>query len=232
MEPSEFPSPLTQVFLNGKKSKNAVLVPSKELFRVKTIFEEHEYRIGETYLSNASKIIVDVGANVGLFALYMAMTQAVDVMHCFEPTPSSVDLLKRNLGGHENIHIHPIGLSDFTGSAFLNLHPKNSGQNTIAGEKSADGENIEIPIHGASDAFEQLGLSYIDILKIDTEGCEVQILENLGPRLSYVGIVLLEYHSEADRRTIDGLLNGFTLIGAKAEMMNCGILKYINRKLL
>ena len=52
-----------------------------------------------------------------------------------------------------------------------------------------------------------------------------------GHGLATVGIVLLEYHDEAHRRQIDNLLNGFNLFGAKVAMMNCGVLKYVNRRI-
>ena len=127
MNNSEFPSELTQIVLNGKNSKRSVMLPNLELFRVKNIFEDNEYLVDKSYLSSSPKVVVDIGANVGLFALYMAMTQNVETMHCFEPTPSSVKLLRHNTTGIDNIHIHPIGLSNFKGEAFLDINPLNSG---------------------------------------------------------------------------------------------------------
>jgi hypothetical protein len=43
----------------------------------------------------------------------------------------------------------------------------------------------------------------VDVLKIDTEGCEVQILESLGDRAKSASIIYIEAHSETDRRAID-----------------------------
>ena len=66
------------------------------------------------------------------------------------------------------------------------------------------------------------------ILKIDTEGCEVDILKNLN--VDNYDLILLEYHSEEDRREIDKLLKNFMLLGCKTEILNRGLLKYINKK--
>ena len=232
MSISAFPSPLTQVVLNGNMRKHTVTLPIQEQFRVNNIFFDHEYSIKKNYLPSTPITVVDVGANVGLFALYMELTHSIDTIHCFEPCPNSFELLRKNIADFKNIHIHPLGLSNRNGSALLKLHPKNSGENKIVKETHDSDKTIEVRICSAEDAFSRLGLTYIDVLKIDTEGSEIQILESLKQRLDYIGIILLEYHSEADRRNIDRLLDRFKLIGAKVEMMNVGTLKYINQRLL
>ncbi|MCG8592478.1 MAG: hypothetical protein MJE66_24575, partial [Proteobacteria bacterium] len=44
--------------------------------------------------------------------------------------------------------------------------------------------------------------------------------------------VLVEYHSEADRRRIDALLPGFRIFGARAHTVDCGVVKYVSNSLL
>lgn len=225
-------SPITRVMLSGKQEELPLLIPTNEQFRLKNIFIDHEYLIKPTYLPSTPLIVVDIGANVGLFTLYMMMNYSIDTIHCFEPAPASLELLRHNTAGSDSIHVHPYGLINRNGTELLVLHPKNSGENRIAEGEAIDAETVEIQVRDAAEALDRLGLTYIDVLKIDTEGCEVQILESLGPRLSYVGIVLLEYHSDADRRKIDQLLSRFKLVGANAECIDRGIVKYLNRRLL
>lgn len=229
---STFPSPLTQTVLKGQHNNHTVTMPSEELFRVKHIFYDHEYSIKRQFLPSTPITVVDIGANVGLFALYMHMTQSVDTIHCFEPSPASLELLRHNTAELNNIHIHPHGLSNRDGNAALMLHPQNTGQNTILTEPADGTETVTVQVVDAGRAFNLLGLGYIDVLKIDTEGSEIPILESLMDRLDYVGVILLEYHSEADRRHIDQLLSRFKLIGARAVNMDVGLLKYINEQLL
>jgi len=64
---------------------------------------------------------------------------------------------------------------------------------------------VEVALHDAGLAFRQLDIAAIDILKIDTEGCEVPILRS-ALELVRGGRALFEYHSEGDRRVIDALL--------------------------
>ena len=232
MNHTVFPSKLTQVVVKSKEKKHTVTLPQKELFRVTNIFSKHEYQIPPGLLPSHEITVVDIGANVGLFALYMTLTQSVRALHCFEPAPATVELLRRNVSGVGTIHIHPFGLSDREGTASLMLHPSNTGANSLVMMRSENPEAVDVAVRDAASALTRLGLDYIDVLKIDTEGCEVPILQSLLPRLGYIGIILLEYHSEEDRRSIDQLLAGFKLFGAQAAMMDVGTLKFINRRLL
>ena len=68
------------------------------------------------------------------------------------------------------------------------------------------GEGEQIRLVGASQFLSQHGIESVDILKIDTEGCEVPILQSLSKYLPEVKVLYVEYHSERDRRLIDGLL--------------------------
>ena len=198
---------------------------------MKCIFGEHEYEIPQQFLPSNDNTIVDIGANVGLFALYMKLTKSVNAIHCFEPAPASIKLLQLNMENMAGIHIHPFGLANQNGTVALMLHPQNTGQNSLV-ISGGSRDSIDVPVQDAGAALNQIGLNYIDVLKNDTEGCEVPILESLTPRLDYIGILMLEYHSEKDRRSIDQLLSRFKLFGSKAVMTDVGTLKYINKRLL
>lgn len=65
---------------------------------------------------------------------------------------------------------------------------------------------VEVALHDAGLAFRQLDIAAIDILKIDTEGCEVPILRSALELVRGGRALYLEYHSEGDRRVIDALL--------------------------
>ena len=79
--------------------------------------------------------------------------------------------------------------------------------------------------------FSQIGLTYIDILKIDTEGCEVEILESIQRYIPYIGILMIEYHSDGDRRKIDQLLPDHLMMNAMIGNIHLGTVHYINSRL-
>lgn len=88
------------------------------------------------------------------------------------------------------------------------------------------GETICLADAGATlDAF---GLGDISILKLDTEGCEVLILESLGARIDRTDLIYVEYHNGDDRRIIDGMrTDRIALLAARADRLHVGTMVYL-----
>lgn len=231
---ANYPSPVITAELPGSSEKGTILIPKNEEFRIRHIFEDLEYRIPPQYLPSGTLTIVDIGANVGLFALYMKEIRPDCDIHCFEPVAQTQALLKKNIEVHQRITIHPYALSNFSGNRVINIHAANSGENSLKFDAAREGQFEKIRVLDAAAAMNQIGLTYIDIMKIDTEGCEVEILESLQAYLPYVGIIMTEYHTEDDRRRIDDLLHSHVLFDAKAceTQLGLGIFKYINSRLI
>jgi FkbM family methyltransferase len=225
----DYPSPVVRAGLPIPGHSHSVLIPENEIFRIHNIFQEQEYAIPTRYLPSGAISVVDIGANVGLFALFIKSVRSDCRVYCFEPAPHTIQLLQSNLGHLEDTLIYPYALSNHSGTAKLNIHPYNTGENSIS---RACHDFVNVAVFDAASVFRNLGLTYIDILKIDTEGSEVAILNSLCTYLPYVGIVLAEYHSESDRRAIDRILNTHTLFGSCARLINCGTVKYINNRLI
>jgi len=68
-----------------------------------------------------------------------------------------------------------------------------------------------------------------DIIKVDTEGCEVEILR--GADLSTALLVMYEYHRTEDRITLDQLMrdHGFVLVGGIVRSHWLGTMKWLRR---
>lgn len=229
---TDYPSPIIQVKLSGTAGKDMVCIPKNEVFRVAHVFENNEYSIPPQLVPSGYLTIVDVGANVGLFALYMKGIRRDCAIHCFEPVPQALDLLQENIHACDSITVYPYALSNHFGIENIYLHRANMGENSLKIDPGPEGQRAAVQVVDAATVFRQIGLTYVDILKIDTEGCEVEILESLQPYLPYVGIVMAEYHSEADRRIIDDLLQDHLLFDARICRAQLGIVKYVNSRLL
>ena len=227
-----YPSSIISVTPPGAGDGQTVLIPKNEVFRVRSIFTEHEYNIPSHYLPSAELTVVDIGANVGLFALYIKSIRPDSHIYCFEPVAQTLALLRRNIETHERISVFPWALSNYTGVEKMYLHTANTGENSLKRGAGHTGCTADVQVVEAQGAFRQIGLNYVDILKIDTEGSEVEILESLGPYLPYVGIVMAEYHSEKDRRRIDAELRKHVLFDAKIFEGQRGVVKYIHSFLL
>lgn len=231
-ENSNLPSPEIGVEIqtrNGRKF--TIQIPEREVFRLQSIFAKEEYALPKGLAIPPTLNVVDIGANVGSFALYAEQWAERVNIFCFEPNPQVLKLLYENLKGHENIQIFPFALADFESEIDFYQHPHNTGQASAAIFNSGY-NRITVPVRQAESSLSAAGLDSIDVLKIDTEGSEVAILSGLGAYLKKTTIIMLEYHSEDDRRTIDKLLGDFVLYSLDVASIGIGTAKYINKRLL
>ena len=165
-------------------------------------------------------VICDIGANVGSFAVWALHRWPGSTVHCFEPSSFSFEYLKKNLQPYNNVVLHNVAIGDpkrtklYQGvdhcarASFFKL-----------GEQTDEFELVTTVLPSSLP-------QNCDLLKIDTEGCEVEILEGLTSR-QYIAIII-EYHSDDDRRKIDQLLKNYILVGSKVVMPNRGVLKYLS----
>jgi amino acid adenylation domain-containing protein/FkbM family methyltransferase len=100
-----------------------------------TIFGARQYtRHGVTI--EEGDCIFDVGANIGMFALY-AHSQAEKVaVHAFEPLPEALRVLALNVALHDlNVRVYDCALSDRAGEVELTYYPKHTGLSTLHGDR-------------------------------------------------------------------------------------------------
>ena len=115
----------------------------------------------------------------------------------FDPTPKTIKFIEEEkLNG--NFYFYPYGISDHDGSMKFFL-PKNP--NHISGTSfnrwSYNGDNyqpIDVPVKKFSSIVKELGHSKIDILKMDIEGSEYDVLDDIFSSGIEIGQLLIEFH--------------------------------------
>ena len=143
--------------------------------------------------------ILDVGANIGQFAL-AARTRFPDaVIHSFEPVPDVAETLRRNVEGARAITVHGAALGAHTGSlrfhrnVFTHLSsalPLNSEQRHVYG--AGPSEEITVPVHRLDELLPTLGVSDPVLLKLDVQGFESEVLAGAAGVLAQIPYVVLE----------------------------------------
>jgi FkbM family methyltransferase len=123
-----------------------------------------------------------------------------------------VELLRWNCQALPNVTIFPYGLADREANVLLYLGEQDSVANSVRSSAEATATYVPVDLRKASAVLTELGLETVDILKVDTEGCEVPILESLAAWLPRIGLIYLEYHSADDRISIDRMLVGSHLL--------------------
>lgn len=159
--------------------------------------------------------VLDIGGNLGLMALGFLRAGASRV-HCVEPNPDMVALLRANLGGAAVIHPTALGATD--GEIDLIMPTGRPGAASIdptfdvktVSDSPGGGVRVRVPIS----RLDSLDIERCDVWKVDVEGAENLVVqgarETLGskpPRW-----LLVEIHDEPLRPK--GHLDEFTrLIG-------------------
>jgi FkbM family methyltransferase len=163
------------------------------------IFTRQDYTGGGFYRPRIGDTVLDIGANIGTFTLYLQHRARGIRIHCFEPAVETRRRLEHNLkinGLDGAVTVHPVGVADQ--ARRLVLHG-----NSFTGRRSVlpstpDGlaqEDEEIECITLADAVRRTGAGRIDLLKIDVEGAEVDILQEADPETwSKIQRVALEFH--------------------------------------
>ena len=126
-------------------------------------------------------VFVDIGANVGLFSLFVAACAGRDArILAIEPEPGNLLRLEFNVHANRNapIKILPIALSDEAGDMTIELDRRDRGgtRTKKASTVNAGSSVARVPAQTLLGVLSSERVQAIDALKIDVEGFEDVIL--------------------------------------------------------
>ncbi len=147
------------------------------------IFGARIYDCDGFYTPRAGDIVIDVGANIGMFAVYLQWNARGVNVHCFEPSVSSFGRLKANIELNKIgsvVRAYNVAVSAQEGTANLSagqsLVRSIVGNDAAADNGSARAAGETVRTIDLNAAIDMAGAARIDLLKIDVEGAEVEIL--------------------------------------------------------
>ena len=153
--------------------KNALFTPQMFDTMERRILAEAVRRKGGAFT------FVDIGANVGLYSLYLASCGDVRTL-AIEPQPGILERLRFHLAANPsaNVDMRAVALSDREGEATLVLNDADSGGTHIDKQdgRRDPGERIRVPTKSLLALLSEAGIAAIDALKIDVEGAEDIVL--------------------------------------------------------
>lgn len=165
------------------------------------------------------KCIVDVGANVGASVLFWKSIYPNAEIHCFEPIESNFEVLKKNCDQFKNVYAYNEALGDADGEiTFIHSPAANNEGGWSVFQRGASGaeQKITLKIRESGKRLSELGVTQIDVLKVDTEGAERAIIKGLGLSLLKNSRYLCgELHGENDFELLSYLENNGFAIGNK-----------------
>lgn len=134
-----------------------------------------------------------VGRHIG-FDLWMIRRFGLAV-DAFDPTPISVEWI-RNHSVSPQFRFHPVGLSDRDGEQKFYLPRSASSAHYTSVPRGGDaGEAfITAPVRRLSTLMRERGHSRLDVLKMDIEGGEYAVIEDICRSGVDIGQILVEFH--------------------------------------
>jgi len=157
------------------------------------LFVENVYRV--TRLAYPGEVL-DVGANIGLFARWIQTYNPERRIHCFEPLQSNAAMVRKNC---PTAIVNQIGLGRDAGTVTLGVDPHGVMASSIAQPWSL--EPIEIQVMKLDTYADEQGIREVALLKVDTEGMEVDVLDGAQSVLARTHQVASETHGEARHQT-------------------------------
>jgi len=199
--------------------KNALFTP--QMFDV---IERHALgeAIDKRIAAGGTFTFIDIGANVGLYSLYVASRSGARArILAIEPQPGIVERLRFNvtINASANIAVLPIAVADREGKMTLVINERDSGGTRLAKDATIeDGAAVTRVICRPLVAIlDEAGIFSIDALKIDIEGAEDLALTpflRTAPTELLPRLVLIEDRPEEWSVNIYGLMQarGYVLL--------------------
>jgi len=170
-------------------------------------------------MSPAPSTVLDIGANIGAFALRARTQWPKATIRCYEPVMENYRALVKNISNCPKIRAYRFAVRSFGGADKILLGDEGVtcgfcqlGRQTNITEKVMCVDAAKIPS--------------AELVKIDTEGCEPEIVSRLD--LSKTRALVVEYHRPDDRWILKTLvaLAGLRLLDEKLGSATHGVLKF------
>ena len=174
-------------------------------------------------------VVLDLGANEGMFSIMMAKMFPMAAVYSYEPVPRTYFQMVRNIGlnGVTNINVFNCGVGK-NGQNFgvLNVDRQfsggSSGKDTLNPES---GIPTAVTLTSLDDIFAENKISHCKLLKMDIEGMEYEALYDCGvlPKVEYM---VAEFHInqrlEFEGRRVQGLISW---VGNRTKLMHVDVCK-------
>ncbi|MCF7800146.1 FkbM family methyltransferase [Candidatus Babeliales bacterium] len=161
------------------------------LFR--EIFIEKNYYIP---LINSCPTIIDCGSNEGISILFFKKVYPNSKIIGFEAHPKNFEILRKNIEKNKlsNVKVFNNAVYNSEGKVAFSLDPSVTS--------AISNKNIKNIIYVNSVLLSNYIDGFIDLLKIDIEGAESAVIEELDQhnKLKFIKNIIMEFHPGADKK--------------------------------
>lgn len=189
-----------------------------DVWTVKEVCLDRDYERAGTAIQ-PGWVVIDIGAGIGEFAIDAALSRPDCVVHAFEPSPESFELLCQNvqLNLVSNVRTRPVAVTGKSGWTALDVSSPDAVRHHIAADAGAPSTRA-VAAMTLAEVLDELDVPTCDFLKIDCEGGEYGMLLAAGPAtLGRISRICLEYH-DGPWGTHDLLVTHLTAAGFSVRL--------------
>jgi FkbM family methyltransferase len=187
------------------------------------IFYFKEYNIPVNF---NPKVILDLGANIGLAAVYFAQKYPNARIISVEPEPSNFKMLLKNTESYSNVTCLNYGVWSKVTNLEIESGYGNCGFRTTEVDYNNSNTIEAISIDKILDDFQ---LDHIDILKIDIEGSEKEIFEkNFERWLPKTNMIVIELHENIKQGCSKALFKAVSNLNYKISALGENFIVELN----
>ena len=150
------------------------------------LFVRGVYRV--THIADDGAIL-DVGANIGLFAAWAAHHNPAKQLHCYEPLSGNATLIPLNA---PSAVVHRVGVGRERSSVTLSVDKHAAMASALPREVATHEERFDVIT--LDQLTREAGIDQVAFLKIDTEGMELDVLDGATHTLSRTRRIAMETH--------------------------------------
>jgi FkbM family methyltransferase len=144
--------------------------------------------------------VIDVGANVGQFAVAISRMMPVTGIYAIEPLPNAAALLRKHLKKVPSTKVFEaaVGNAMRTGTMYVNVHSQSSSllargrlhQEAFPGE--VEESEVSVNVVRLDDLFRNVALPRPLLIKVDTQGYERAVVQGGVETFARADFALLE----------------------------------------
>jgi FkbM family methyltransferase len=216
------------VHIQTRSGSRAELETHHDLVTAWVIFCRDEYEI-----PRGARLIVDIGANVGLFTLRAAETAQQASIFSVEPFPSCYQRLTLNVDKNQlksRVTCLKFGVSSQSSTRYMPTTGVSQSNGLLPVDTTAGSDVVSVEVVSLMELLalvkSKVGDSPIDFLKIDVEGAEHDFLTHMpNGSLSNVLQLGIEYHPNGDKQSLFAAITaqGLTCTLDKSFGTNVGV---------
>jgi FkbM family methyltransferase len=161
------------------------------------IWQERSYAPPWFYRPANGDVVIDAGANVGLFSIWIARQAPQCRIVALEPFEENFGYLQKNLSAVRLQHVtaYQAALGAHSGWGRMVAQEARSLDHQLVTDGAAPSGEPRVPILSLPDLIERIGVQRITFLKVDIEGAESAVFGSLEPGwMNRVDRVAIEYH--------------------------------------